>query len=273
MKTAVVIAISLLVISCSNTSAGDKKKARARKLVVDGTYYVRKDFSAFEDIYPRKTREAVLKKFTPDGGGVLWFDVYDLGPIKITSGKIAAFDPVVFMGGAFAKRVPNGKYPVLLAVEMRRDPAVMGKLASPPWPFVVFARVELADRPAVRWELALFEDDKLNEKDSRKLTGYGVDSGMGAFADARSKTLIQKVHDTAMSDEITKRVERFHGARAGAPAWAKVKYGEAEMIRFGSFGGDGQYASYWGYDKDNNVVALMTDFGWRDWVGKPKRKK
>ena len=249
----------------------NKAQAKMPELRVRPGYELRKDFSAFEDVYPAERRNAELKEYNPDDGGTIWFDVYDLGTITVRSGKIAAFDPIVFTGGTFAKEVAKGTYPVLLAVAVCRMPEVRGKTSESHT--VVFARVQLAARPAVRWELALFEDDQLNEKSPAKLTGYGVDSGMGAFADGPCQAVFQKARDEKMSQRIDEVIDRLYGARSGAPRFAKVTYGKAEMIQFGWFGGDGSYPSYWGYDKDGKAVALMTDFKWREWKGRPNRGK
>ncbi|NOT69817.1 MAG: DUF4241 domain-containing protein [Hyphomicrobium sp.] len=42
--------------------------------------------------------------------------------------------------------------------------------------------------------------------------------------------------------------------------------GEVNVAMFHSGWGDGFYASYFGYDADGNVAALVTDFATIDWA-------
>lgn len=177
----------------------------------------------------------------------------EIGNLAVPSGRIVACDPFLCdRTEAFGRRVPVGKFPVQLAMaRLQHDERV------------AFARILFADRPVVRWEMALRPGQTLKDLEPGYIHGYGVDTGTGAFMDAAA----QVPYLAATADEaVTMRlVDALNNAPVGSRAWLLRPYGHANVAMFSSGWGDGFYASYFGLDSAGRVVALVTDFGVVEW--------
>jgi len=189
---------------------------------------------------------------TPPDGPIELSGV-EIGKLGVPSGRIVACDPFICDGTeAFSRRVPAGKFPVQLA---------MAKL--PHDERVALARILFADRPAVRWEMALRPGQTLQDLQPGYIHGYGVDTGTGAFMDAA--TQVSYLAATAGEAATMRLVDALNDAPSGSRAWLLRPYGHANVAMFSSGWGDGFYASYFGLDSAGRVVALVTDFGVVEW--------
>jgi len=118
---------------------------------------------------------------------------------------------------------------------------------------VAFARVDFRDAQPVRWEAATTPGA------DPASASYGVDSGTGAFMDAQvaefaaqnfnfyGNTMLQHLTDVVNRDEY----------------WTSLTVDPssgADAVAFTTGYGDGIYASYWGFDENDEVVCLVTDF-------------
>jgi hypothetical protein len=172
-----------------------------------------------------------------------------LGVLKITSGRIAAFDPLVTdEPEPFATVFPTGAFPVELAVARFGDDER-----------IAYARIAFSDRPVVRWTPALLRGQDLAELGPGEIFGYGVDSGTGAFMDAEAaKALAAGIQASeALADRIITRMDEV-----SRPTWSAILWdlGKRNAAIFSSGWGDGFYASYVGYDAKGDVARLLTDF-------------
>jgi hypothetical protein len=176
-----------------------------------------------------------------------------LGALEVTSGRIAAFDPLVEDAPEpFVTAFPKGAFAVELAVARIGDDER-----------IAFARVVFSDRPVARWELALLKGQDPADLGPDEFFGYGVDSGTGAFMDAEAaKALAAGLRaDDALSDRIVTRMDEVSRTTWSAVLW---DLGGRNAALFSSGWGDGFYASYVGYDAKGRVVRLLTDFGVAD---------
>ncbi len=138
---------------------------------------------------------------------------------------------------------------------------------------VAFARIRLADSPAVHWELAVTKD--VTEEDTDRLQsgeffGYSVDTGLGCFADVETIGLFvhemnssENYYNEVLQDEFEKASGQ-HALSRDAGDWNIhfPKKGDNHNIMMFSTGwGDGFYATYWGTDSAGKIVELITDFG------------
>lgn len=193
-----------------------------------------------------------------DGRTVRAFDagpalvlVGHLGHIKVTSGRLGACDPIVASRGAPAlgRTVPPGEYPVDVAVlELAKGERRVG-----------LARVLLAEREPVWWENATPEGADAADLQPGEAFGYGVDGGIGCFADIVALRAFDACGDDA-SHELTSALEETF-----EPTWSWADItccdtGE-NVIAFSSGTGDGFCFSYWGFADDGTLVCLVTDFG------------
>jgi hypothetical protein len=258
-------------------SGPDEKPAKP-ELRITTDHQRHKDAAAFADILRKDLRaplrgSALLELFDKEAAGTLVpFEVLDLGELTVHTGKVAGFDGITFSGGAYAKEVPKGKYPVLIAVA-RFKPGEGKKEGDQR---VAFARLRLSDKPAVRWEPALFEGTDPKKRKPGAADEYGVDAGIGAFADKASRKeldrLTKELNDKWDEDWVFgkgKLLSVMDRVYRSTRSWARVKIGRAEMVLFSSGWGDGRYPSYWGYDADGKLAALLTDFKVVDWRGNP----
>jgi len=189
------------------------------------------------------------------------FRTLELGTLKIVSGKISACDPFVSIDARkpFTQPVPNGSFPVQLAIA--QGGINDGRIA--------FARVEFSSAPAVRWTMAVMEGQDLATLKADEIFGYPVDAGTGAFYDPKAGEALTaelKSNQDAWEDWQTKGEANGKAANLKPNFFLMLPAGETNVAMFASGWGDGFYASYFGFDKDGQVVALVTDFAIIDWA-------
>lgn len=204
-----------------------------------------------------------------DGNGLhqVNFRIVDIGQLIIKSGRICAADPFVSLGKVkpFTQEVPRGEFPVRLAVG--DHPAGPVKDSR-----VAFARLDFSSRPVIRWRMAVIEGQDVSTLKPGEIFGYGVDAGTGSFydpsADAAVGALYARNPDVWMDWQ---KAGEENGPRLVGPYSfvLMLPMGDVNVAMFHSGWGDGVYASWFGFDADGNVAALLTDFQTIDW---PKSK-
>ena len=185
-----------------------------------------------------------------DGGAAL-VHVGHIGRIRVTSGKLGACDPIVGSRDAWplGRSVPPGEYPVDVAVlELASGERRVG-----------LARIQLAEREPVVWENAAPEGARLIDLKPGEAFGYGVDAGIGCFADVAALRAFDGYGEDA-SHELTEALGETYEPTW---SWADITCGDAgeNVIVFSSGIGEGFYVSYWGFAEDGTLVCLVTDFG------------
>lgn len=201
-------------------------------------------------------------------------EVSEIGSEKltVTSGRLVACDPLVFLTGAdpFAREVPTGRHEVKVG-------EVEGETA--------YAIVRFAKGKITAWEVARCP----GEEDVEGWPGYSVDSGVGCFTD---HDVVEKyaAEEEALSAKVAARlaekgvdpsdVVAYHAAleegraELGGPdplatleqkltlaPLVKVSLAGGELVAFPSGMGDGVYATFWGLGARGKPLALVTDFG------------
>jgi hypothetical protein len=180
-----------------------------------------------------------------------------LGQFKLPSGRLVACDPFWCgpdLASPFLKEVPAGEFPVQLAIADFGDDQR-----------VAFARIQFSREPVVRWEMALIPGDDVAVLQPGDILGYGVDAGTGSFMDMQA----WQVFNTRMEN----RAEGFDDHLVGelekndVPTWSwlMMDVGPGSVALFSSGFGDGQYATYWGYDARGGMAVVLTDFYVVDW--------
>lgn len=184
-------------------------------------------------------------RFVQEGRGLVDVSTRVLGELKVPSGRLCASDPFTtdFDGPAagFARVAPTGVFPVEACVA-RFD---LGDER------VACARVRFADAVAVRWEVATFAGQRALAEG--EVPGYGVDAGTGCFFDAEARGDVDEATGEAW-------IAAMEATRVDTWCWHVAELGGANVVMFSSGWGDGFYTSYWGFDRDDRVVELVTDF-------------
>jgi hypothetical protein len=182
-----------------------------------------------------------------------------IGQIKIITGRIVACDPLHIeeYGIPYTQTFPTGEFPVQLSISKVENTET-----------VCFARIKFSDEPVVRWELALIKDQKPLPVGDEKIHGYGVDAGIGIFADDSTLKTI-RADTTIYSDEDIYRKIKAEMDKHYHDEWkyAMNAYGQ-NVAAFSTGLGDGRYASYIGFDANGKPCRLVTDFGLFNWKAK-----
>lgn len=190
----------------------------------------------------------------------------------VTSGRVVACDPLVFLTGAdpFAREVPTGKHEVRV-----------GELGGQ----TAYAVIRFGKGKITKWEVARCP----GEEDVEGWPGYGVDSGIGSFVDhdvvkryatAEEETSSRVAEKLAAEGVDPNDVVAYHDAlergraelagddplagldRAlGDEPLVAVEVAGGNLVAFRSGAGDGVYASFWGLGARGKPLALVTDFG------------
>lgn len=189
------------------------------------------------------------------------FRVVEAGTLKTPSGRVCAADPFVQLADAkpFTQAVPAGAFPVRLAVAHFPSGDVR----------VAFARVFFSDAPVVRWAMAVVEGQDIRTLKADEIFGYGVDAGTGSFFDPVAGQAAAKLLD-ADGDawEAWQTEGEANGPKVIGPYsfLLDLPLGDANAVMFHSGWGDGFYASWFGYDANGHVAALVTNFAIIDWT-------
>lgn len=195
------------------------------------------------------------------GGEEAVFWCRTIADLMVPSGRIVACDPFVYADAfPFARTVPPGRYPVVLA---------LADFARSADQRVAAAMLRLRETEPVRWELAT-----LGEDDTNGSKGYGVDSGMGAFMDDEAvEALLGIMGEAGDDDYLLHRLEDQRGSGSSfGPEWFDLRLDEKTGLNialFTSGWGDGIYASYWGFDADGGLACLVTDLRVLDGATRP----
>ncbi|MBN2910860.1 DUF4241 domain-containing protein [Polycladomyces sp. WAk] len=177
----------------------------------------------------------------------------EVGKISLLSGQIVACDPFVSPGTEpFVNKVVPGEYPVVINIVhyLDDDDERIGA-----------AMIKIKESKVVRWEMALKKGQDPNTLEDGEVFGYPVDSGTGCFMDYETALRYKKIsQENPLFHEFI--LEETKNNYADTRDWADIQIEPSgNIITFSSGLGDGYYASYWGYDDENHICCLVTDFG------------
>lgn len=179
-------------------------------------------------------------------------EVREIGQLRLPTGRITAFDPIMCLGtDPFTRTAPVGTYPVRLAIAHFDNPDQR----------IAYAGIFFSDRKAEVWEQALIPGQNPAQLGPNWEYGYPVDCGTGCFADA--ETAFQfggRMHEQKKySDEICSLLDETY---IDTRSWADVTPvdGGGNVMLFSSGYGDGSYPSFFGIDSDGEPSCLITDF-------------
>jgi hypothetical protein len=167
----------------------------------------------------------------------LRLSVCSAGLLRLPSGRLIADDPssLDLDVKPFSVIVPPGSYPVSVSLATFVDDPRHSRVTS--------ARLEVGDRPAVRWGLALRDGEEPLDLGYREFFGFGVDAGMACFVDAASIDRMKDVWRT-----LDGLVE---------PRYRTI--GSGDLVAWSSGWGDGAYPTWIGYDTNGAVTCFVAD--------------
>lgn len=188
----------------------------------------------------------------PDGAVTLHLRHID--DVIITSGRLVAWDPLWLEETTppLAVVIPPGRYPVVVTTIDDQIPA--------------YATVRVRQSRPVRWAIARFDEgqDPAVAGADDEIPGYPVDTGIGCFADTDAAGVFAR----RLATDAEYHMVIAHGMEESDPSghgwgWGAVSLApdsHANLVYFSAGAGDGDYATYIGYDADDALVCVTTDF-------------
>jgi hypothetical protein len=182
-----------------------------------------------------------------------------IGELNVPTGKIVVCDPLVEPeSDPIVQEFPKGTFPVFLYYSKDEDT-------------IAFAELRFSDKPVDKWQMALVDDQDMDELEDNEIFGYSVDSSLGCFMDIEGQKVMLK-HEMDLMEELGDKFTSYYdnymdnlffGPEAENEYYCNVKPDSSNpnnVIVFQSGLGEGFYASYIGFDKEGKVAKLVTDF-------------
>jgi hypothetical protein len=172
-------------------------------------------------------------RFQTDDGKFVTTRIADAGALVLATGRIVVSDPIL---DPFKKPlsvdVPADTYPVLLSL-IKDD--------------VALVMVNFGEGPPIHWQAA-------NPKT------FGVDSATGCLMDHKVCRFLRR---KAVDDKYDKYSRRFQDAlEENEGMWGSYcvdAASGANVVLFRTWGGDGVFPSFFGYNSVGEVVCLIID--------------
>lgn len=194
--------------------------------------------------------------------------ILDLGQAHFPTGQIIACDPFVELEDCdpFIQTIAPGTYSVQLCVVPHQKYG--NRYAC--------AKLKISDAKAVRYEMAMTGKENLNEEIGEdEYFGFGVDAGMGCFADVAAKKAFKKVWESMLEEDpdidpyndlfddlLCENAKLHPDYQLSHGEWLNytVPNSETSIVMFTSGWGDGYYPVYFAYDAQGNVCAVYILF-------------
>lgn len=200
---------------------------------------------------PGFLEEAFESRFThtDDAVNKCEFYVLQIGQLKIVEGKIIACDPFLYNNDTpFNTIFPIGYFPVELAIAKIDTDERVG-----------FSRIKFSDNIPVKWTIAICEGQNISDLKQDEIFGYGVDAGTGAFMDITGgKELMSFLTEKENNFQVL--IDEMEKTYKHTWDWLLWERNNNNVAMFKSGWGDGVYATYIGYDREDNICRLVTDF-------------
>ncbi|MET3035598.1 DUF4241 domain-containing protein [Chryseobacterium sp. NRRL B-14859] len=203
--------------------------------------------------------ENIQKLFSKDFVESPLLESFEVGKIYLSSGKLVACDPLITNDMLpFSTEFPRGDFSVILHKERESN-------------CVAYAEIIFNTAEVVEWKLATTAGQNIKDLAEGEVFGYPVESGMGCFMDVDTQTklneLEQKLYHNKGADFMGIYEEFFHDhffdENGAIDQYAFLKPSEEHpgtIFAFETGYGEGFYASYIAYDKDQTPVKIITEF-------------
>ena len=203
--------------------------------------------------------ENIKKLFNKDFVESPLIESFDAGNLILTSGKLVASDPLITSEmPAFTTTFPVGEFPVLVHKEIESN-------------CIAYAEIVFSSDEITTWELATSEGQHLTELEEGEIYGFPVESGMGCLMDFETQenlNLLEQHLFKRKGDDFTGIYEEFFHEHFFQEEGAVNQYAflkpheekPGNLFAFETGYGEGFYASYIGFDKNNVPVKVVSEF-------------
>ena len=203
--------------------------------------------------------ENIKKLFNKDFVENPLIESFEAGNLILTSGKLVASDPLITSEmPAFTTTFPVGEFPVLVHKEIESN-------------CIAYAEIVFSSDEITTWELATSEGQHLTELEEGEIYGFPVESGMGCLMDFETQenlNLLEQHLFKRKGDDFTGIYEEFFHEHFFQEEGAVNQYAflkpheekPGNLFAFETGYGEGFYASYIGFDKNNVPVKVVSEF-------------
>ena len=203
--------------------------------------------------------ENIKKLFNKDFVENPLIESFEAGNLILTSGKLVASDPLITSEmPAFTTTFPVGEFPVLVHKEIESN-------------CIAYAEIVFSAAEITTWELATSDGQHLTELEEGEIYGFPVESGMGCLMDFETQenlNLLEQHLFKRKGDDFTGIYEEFFHEHFFQEEGAVNQYAflkpheekPGNLFAFETGYGEGFYASYIGFDKNNVPVKVVSEF-------------
>ncbi|QSX06953.1 DUF4241 domain-containing protein [Sedimentibacter sp. zth1] len=177
---------------------------------------------------------------------------HNIGKLILKTGNIIATDPILLYDDQpYYIKVKPAEYPVYVFTANFEN----GENKT------ALSKIEFSKEKPVKWEMALYEGERSNNLKNDEYLGFDVENGICAYMDdsimEELDTLFEK--DLEEYENLIKANVIYNKKEL---KYQSISYGNngCNIIVFTSGWKDGTFPSYYGYDKNNKVCCLVTDF-------------
>lgn len=206
--------------------------------------------------------------FTKDSIAGVKLAKINAGKLKCSSGQIIACDPFIELEDCppFFEQIPTGSYETIICVALSQKYG--DRYAA--------VKLSVSDKLPVSYKMAVVEGDDLTKlNDDESFFGFGVDAGMGCFADVNAQQAFKAYWQTRLEeddsidpyndlfdDELDKSYQNQPQYQRSGGDWCNftIPNTDENIIIFASGWGDGFYPCYFGYDASGEICALYILF-------------
>ena len=203
--------------------------------------------------------EDIKKLFDKDFVESPLIETFEAGNIVLTSGKLVSSDPLITSEmPPFMTDFPIGEFPVLVHKEIESNCIAYVEM--------VFKKAEIAT-----WKLATSDGQNMTELEEGEIYGFPVESGMGCLMDfeTQENLILLEQHLFKRKGEEFMGIyeeffhEHFFQEEGAVNQYAFLKPHEEKpgnLLAFETGYGEGFYASYIGFDKNEIPVKVVCEF-------------
>ncbi|MDQ0476995.1 DUF4241 domain-containing protein [Chryseobacterium sp. MDT2-18] len=203
--------------------------------------------------------ENIKKLFTRNFIESPLIETFDAGNITLTTGKLVICDPLITSEmPVFTTDFPKGDFSVLVHKEIESN-------------CIAYVEIVFNDSEITDWKLATSEGQNIADLQEEEIFGFPVESGMGCLMDFETQQnlnlLEQHLFKRKGADFMGIYEEFFHEhffqEEGAVNQYAFLKPNEKKpgnLFAFETGYGEGFYASYIGFDRNNNAVKVVSEF-------------
>lgn len=186
-------------------------------------------------------------------------ETFESPDIHLSSGKLIACDPLITNDMLpFEQNFPAGDFPVHIHKEKESN-------------CVAYVEIVFSENEIQQWKIATVKGQDTADLAEGEVFGYPVESGMGCFMDFVAQDCLNHLENRLFhrkgADFMGIYEEFFHehffDENGAIDQFASLKPADEKpdnIIAFETGYGEGFYASYIGFDNENQPVKIVTEF-------------